>query len=81
MVSKPTHQVTITLVSREDDTDVTMQIKWNPLLGDDEIEQLGYIPAAYQLADRFIDAAQLMIDTAQLLELDEGDLDAERSIN
>lgn len=81
MVNKPTHQVTITLVSSEDDPNITMKVQWSPLLGDDEIERLGYVPAAYQIADRFIDAAQMMIDTAQLLELEPGDMDASRSIN
>lgn len=81
MVSNPTHTVVITLTSSEGDPNVTMSIKYDPLLGDDEIQQQGYTPAAYLLADRFLDTAQVMIDTAQLLDLEPGDLDASHSIN
>lgn len=81
MVNNPTHKVTITIISSEDDPDVTMKVSYDPFLDDVEIQQQGYLPAAYQLADRFIDSALVMVETAQLLEIEPGDLDAKRSIN
>ena len=81
-MSKPiTHQVTITIASSDNDPNVQMEVKWDPLLGDDEIYEQGYTPAAYKVAERLLFATEDMIDMAQLFEIDEGDLDAGRSIN
>lgn len=76
-----THQVVITISSNKEDPNVSMEVKWNPLLGDDEIQEQGYVPASYKLAEHFLFATEAMINSAQLFEIDEGDLDASRSIN
>mgnify|MGYP003479808055 CR=1 FL=1 len=81
MITHPTHKVVITIVSREGDPDVNMKVEWEPLMGDDEIQALGYIPACYKLAENFLFATEAMIDTSQLLEIKEGDLSATRSLN
>lgn len=81
MINNPTHKVVITISSYEDLPDVTLSMQWSPLLGDDEILELGYTPASYQLAEQFLLATEAMIDLTQLLEIDEGDLDAGRVIN
>lgn len=81
MVSNPTHKVVITIISHKDDPDVNMKVEWDPLMGDDEISEQGYVPAAYKLAENIVFACEDMANTAQLLELEEGDMDAERTIN
>lgn len=81
MINKPTHQVTIVISSHEDESDVNMRVSWSPLLGDDELNSMGYKPAAYALAERFLFTVEDMINMSQLLEIEEGDLDTNRSIN
>lgn len=81
MIVNPTHKVTITIVSSEDNADVNMKVEWSPLLGDDELQKMGYVPAAYKLAENFLFATEAMVDMAQLLEIEEGDLGDERVIN
>jgi hypothetical protein len=81
VIDKPTHQVVITITSHEDNPDVNLKVAFNPLLDDDEITAMGYTPAAYLLAERYLLATEQMVDTSLLLEIEEGDLSAGRSIN
>ena len=81
MINKPTHQVIITISSHENDPDVNLQVKFNPLLDDDEITAMGYTPAAYKLAEYYLCATENMVDMEQLLEIEEGDLGPSRSLN
>lgn len=81
MIQNPTHKVVITIVSSKDEPDVTLKVEWDPLLGDDEIMEQGYVPAAYRLAERFLFATEDLIDQNRLLEIEEGDMDDGRVIN
>lgn len=81
MIQNPTHTVVITIVSSKDEPDVTLKVEWDPLLGDDEIMEQGYIPASYRLAERFLFATEDLIDQSRLLEIEEGDMDDGRVIN
>ena len=81
MINKPTHQVVITISSHEGDPEVNLQVNWNPLLDDSEILEQGFTPASYLVAQHLLFATEAMIDTAQLLEIEEGDMSAGRSIN
>jgi hypothetical protein len=81
MVSNPSHKVTITLTSKDDEPYVTMQVNWDPLLTDDEVVAEGFEPAAYKMAQNLIFAVEGMMDMAKLLEVEEGDLDSNRSLN
>jgi len=40
-----------------------------------------YVPAAYKLAEHLLFATETLIDTSRLLEIDEGDLSDNRSLN
>ena len=81
MIPHPTHKVVITLSSQENSPEVNVKVEWQPLLGDDEIEALGYIPAAYSFAEGIIMSMETAMDMAKLLEVEEGDLDGNRTIN
>ena len=81
MINKPTHQVVITISSHEGEPEVNLQVNWNPMLDDSEIAAQGYTPAAYTVAEHLLFATETMIDASQLFEIEEGDLDASRSIN
>lgn len=81
MVSNPSHKVTITLTSKDDEPYVTMQVNWDPFLTDDEVMAEGFEPAAYKMAQNLIFAVEGMMDMAKLLEVEEGDLDSNRSLN
>lgn len=81
MVKDPTHKVVITLVSKADEPDVNMKVEWDPLMGDDEMMEQGFEPAAYVVARNILFSMEDMVDKARLLELEEGDLDGSRSIN
>lgn len=65
-----THEVVITLTSTDDNTDVSMQVEWNPRLTDDQIEELGYTPPAYTVAERFIMTVMEMITATHFMEED-----------
>ena len=76
-----THQVVITISSKDDKPEVNMQVNWDPLLDSDEIESQGYTPAAYLVAENFLLGMEDMVAAQTLLELEESDLDADRVIN
>lgn len=81
MLNKPTHQVTIVISSQDDDPTVNLKVHWDPLLADNEAYEMGFVPAAYKTAEHLLFAIEGLIDNDQLLEIEEGDLDACRSIN
>lgn len=81
MVTNPTHKVVITLISSKDEPDVNIKVQWDPLMGDDEITALGYTPTAYSVAENLMFAIESMVNQATLLEVEEGDLSADRSLN
>ena len=76
-----THQVVITISSKDDKPEVNMQVNWDPLLDSDEIESQGYTPAAYLVAENFLLGMEDMVAAQTLLELEDSDLDADRVIN
>ena len=81
MIANPTHKVVITIVSDENKPDVNLQVNWDPLLSDDELKEIGYIPAAYTLAENVLFSLETAMQMATLLELDEGDLGDSRTLN
>lgn len=81
MVSNPTHKVVITLTSSENKPDVNIKVQWDPLMGDDDISKAGYTPTAYTVAESLLFAIEDLVNKASLLEVEEGDLDSERTIN
>lgn len=76
-----THQVVITISSKDDKPEVNMQVNWDPLLDSDEIEAQGYTPAAYLVAENFLLGMEDMVAAHTLLELEDSDLDTDRIIN
>lgn len=81
MVTNPTHKVVITLTSSEDEAYVTMQVEWDPLLSDQALEEIGYEPASYKMAQNILFGIEGMVDMASLLEIEEGDVSPDRTIN
>ena len=80
-VNNPTHKVVITLVSSGEEPYVNMQVQWDPLMSDEEVTDLGFEPPAYVMAQNLLFAVEGMMDKARLLEVEEDDLDSERTIN
>lgn len=76
-----THRVTITISSKDDKPEVNMQVNWDPLLDMDEVEALGFTPAAYLLAENFLMNMDSLVATETLLELEESDLDDSRVVH
>lgn len=81
MVNNPTHKVIITLTSSEDEPFVTMQVNWDPLMSDEEVAASGYEPACYMMAQNILFGVEGMVDMASLLEVEEGDVSPDRTIN
>lgn len=81
MVNNPTHKVVITLTSKDDEPYVTMQVNWDPLMSDDEVMAEGFEPAAYKMAQNILFGVEGMVDMANLLEVEEGDISPDRTIN
>lgn len=79
MANTPTHRVTVVVTSVNGEPEVHMEVQWEPLLSDDEIKDLGYIPAAYQFVDAaLMTAAWMAVGKA---EIEEEDLSNDRVIN
>lgn len=57
-MESPTHEVTVTVQSRLDEPAVAVEVKWRPLLSDEEIQEMGYIPASYQFVQYLLEAAE-----------------------
>lgn len=57
-MESPTHEVTVTVQSRLDEPGVALEVKWRPLLSDEEIQEMGYVPAAYQFVQYLLEAAE-----------------------
>lgn len=76
-----THQVVITISSKDDKPEVNMQVNWDPLLDNEEVESLGYTPAAFLLAENFLMSMENLIAVETLLELEESDLDDSRVVH
>lgn len=81
MVNNPTHKVVITLTSSEDDPYVTMQVEWDPLISDEKLQEGGYEPASYKMAQNILFGIEGMVDMATLLAVEEEDVSPDRTIN
>lgn len=51
---KFTHKVTMTLMSNEDDTDVGVEIKWDPQMTGADYKALGYQPACHRFIEVYV---------------------------
>lgn len=80
-VSNPSHEVTITIISKDDDPSVNIKVTWNPLMNDDDVEKLGYTPTAYSVAENILFHIEELVNQASLLEIEEEDLSENRTIN
>lgn len=49
-----THKAILTVVSNADEPDVHVRIDWEPDLEGTNIQELGYLPAAYQMIESYI---------------------------
>lgn len=79
MEFKPTHRATITVTSQEDDPEVRLEVKWEPTIDGEDIEDQGYIPAAYHFVESVLIAAEISSDG--LMDIEEEDLSEDRTIN
>lgn len=59
MLESPTHEVTVVVQSSLDDPHVSMEVQWRPLLSSEEIQEMGYVPAAYQFVQQLLEVAEL----------------------
>lgn len=78
-MTNPTHQVTVVVTSHEDSPEVHMEVKWEPAIGGQEIEDQGYIPAAYLFVQNCLLAAEMA--TEGLMDVEQEDLDPARTLN
>ena len=60
MIENPTHQVEILVQSQLDNPEIHMEVKWQPLMSDEEIEEVGYVPAAYQFIQSLLEMSELL---------------------
>ena len=60
MIENPTHQVTVLVQSQLESPEVHMEIKWQPLISDEEIEEMGYVPAAYKFIQSLLEMSELL---------------------
>lgn len=81
MAKSPTHTVTIKVSSFENSPDVTMTVEWEPTLTEDTIEEQGYVPAAYKVAENFLFSLDTIVDPDSTLEYEEGDPGLNRTLN
>lgn len=75
----PTHRVVLTATSYKDEPNIHVETKWEPLVGDEEIAELGYVPASYQFVDAALEAASMMAQGDIEMEVD--DLGHDRVLN
>ena len=76
-----THQVVITISSKDDKPEVNMQVNWDPLLDNEEVESLGYTPAAFLLAENFLMSMENLIAAETLLEIENSDMSDDRVVH
>lgn len=77
----PTHKVIITVSSEGDEPGINMSVQWDPLLTDEQVEELGFVPTAYRVAERMVLAVEPMIDPDSVQEFEEEDLGFNRTLN
>lgn len=80
-MNNPTHQVVITISSKDDKQEVNMQVNWDPLLDNAEVESLGFTPAAYLLAENFLMSMENLIAVETLLEIEDSDMSDDRVVH
>lgn len=49
-----THKAVMTVTSNGDDNAVAVSIKWDPNIDGVGIQELGYLPASYQMIEQYI---------------------------
>lgn len=74
---KPTHKVVVEVSSFEDSPEVHMEVRWEPSLEGKDIEEQGYVPAAYLFVQRCLLAAE----EASTDDVDIEDLSEDRTLN
>lgn len=79
MENKPTHRAIIEVTSYKDDPEVKLEVKWEPAIDDEDIEDQGYVPAAYHFVEQVLIATE--IASTGLIEFEEEDLDENRTLN
>lgn len=78
-MSDYTHRVLVEVTSVGDSPEVKMEVKWEPALEGSDIEDQGYIPAAYMFVQQCLLAAELASEGE--LEIEEEDLAGHRTLN
>jgi hypothetical protein len=56
-----------------------MEVKWEPTIDGEDIEDQGYIPAAYQFVQQVLLTAEVVSDG--LMDIEEYDLSEDRTLN
>lgn len=74
-----THKVTVEVFSTKDSPEVHMEVKWEPTIDGKDIEDQGYIPAAYMFVQQCLLAAELA--SVDDVEIEEEDLSPDRTLN
>lgn len=74
-----THKAVVTIYSTQDSPEVFMEVQWEPTLEGKDIEDQGYIPAAYKFMQQVIELAAVSGEYGALL--DEEDVAEYRTLN
>lgn len=74
-----THKVVVEVYSSHDSPEVHMEVKWEPTINGKDIEDQGYIPAAYMFVQQCLLAAELA--SVGDVEIEEEDLSDNRTLN
>lgn len=74
-----THKAVIEVYSTLDSPEVHMEVKWEPTIDGEDIEDQGYIPAAYQFVQQVLLTAEVVSDG--LMDIEEYDLSEDRTLN
>lgn len=78
-MTNPTHRVVVEVTSFEDNPEVHMEVKWEPTIDGKDIEDQGYIPAAYLFVQQCLLAAEAASEG--LMDVEQEDLDPDRTLN
>lgn len=74
-----THKVVVEVYSTNDSPEVHMEVKWEPTIDGKDIEDQGYIPAAYQFIQQVLLSAEAQSEG--LMDVEEEDLHENRTLN
>lgn len=74
-----THKATVVAYSTEDGEEIELEVTWEPTMTGQDIEDEGYIPAAYLFVQKIVElAAESAVGP---LDVEEEDLSEHRTIN